>query len=274
MPGPGGGYLATLGPDAVEHDQLRPVVIATGTFGRTPWVPAEAGRSRSRHRAAALQRVPAAVPAAPGRCWWSGPRTPGMDVAYEAALTHETILCGRDRGELAVRLESRARPDRVLPLHALDLQARAQPPDPDGPQGDGSRALPRRPESAGQAGRPGRPRGGTDQARFAGVAGRPADAGRRPACVDAANMVWCTGFQQRFDWVKLPIFDGRGWPGEYRGVVEGAPGSVLLRPELPVRVQLDDLARRRAGTPRTSPTQIVASPARRYATPGGLSVDA
>ena len=42
--------------------------------------------------------------------------------------------------------------------------------------------------------------------------------------VDAANVVWCTGFRQVFDWIKLPIFDGRGWPVEYRGVVEGAPG--------------------------------------------------
>jgi hypothetical protein len=28
--------------------------------------------------------------------------------------------------------------------------------------------------------------------------------------VDAANVVWCTGFRQVFDWIKLPIFDGRG----------------------------------------------------------------
>jgi putative flavoprotein involved in K+ transport len=60
-------------------------------------------------------------------------------------------------------------------------------------------------------------------ARFVGVRdGRPMlDDGQ---VVDAANVVWCTGFQQVFDWIKLPIFDGRGWPVEYRGVVEGAPG--------------------------------------------------
>ena len=27
--------------------------------------------------------------------------------------------------------------------------------------------------------------------------------------VETASIVWCTGFQQRFDWVKLPIFDER-----------------------------------------------------------------
>jgi len=60
-------------------------------------------------------------------------------------------------------------------------------------------------------------------ARFVGVRdGRPMLDDDR--IVDAANVIWCTGFQQVFDWIKLPIFDGQGWPVEYRGVVEGAPG--------------------------------------------------
>ena len=42
--------------------------------------------------------------------------------------------------------------------------------------------------------------------------------------VDAANVVWCTGFKQVFDWIDVPVFDDRGWPVEYRGVVEDAPG--------------------------------------------------
>jgi putative flavoprotein involved in K+ transport len=61
------------------------------------------------------------------------------------------------------------------------------------------------------------------EARFAGARdGRPLlDDGQ---VVDVASIVWCTGFQQQFDWVKLPIFDERGWPTEYRGVVEQAAG--------------------------------------------------
>ena len=61
------------------------------------------------------------------------------------------------------------------------------------------------------------------EARFAGARdGRPQlDDGQ---VVDVASIVWCTGFSQRFDWVKLAIFDERGWPTEYRGVVEQAPG--------------------------------------------------
>ena len=42
--------------------------------------------------------------------------------------------------------------------------------------------------------------------------------------VDAANVVWGTGFRQVFDWIDLPVLGDDGWPREYRGVVEDAPG--------------------------------------------------
>ena len=42
--------------------------------------------------------------------------------------------------------------------------------------------------------------------------------------VEATNIVWCTGFKQVFDWIDLPVFDERGWPLEYRGVVDTVPG--------------------------------------------------
>ena len=42
--------------------------------------------------------------------------------------------------------------------------------------------------------------------------------------LDVASVVWCTGFRQVFDWVDVPVFDERGWPREYRGVVDEAPG--------------------------------------------------
>jgi putative flavoprotein involved in K+ transport len=59
--------------------------------------------------------------------------------------------------------------------------------------------------------------------RVTGVAdGRPVlDNGR---IVEVANVVWCTGFRQVFDWIDLPIFDANGWPREIRGVVPEAPG--------------------------------------------------
>jgi len=42
--------------------------------------------------------------------------------------------------------------------------------------------------------------------------------------LDVANVVWCTGFRQVFDWIDLPIFGADGWPREMRGVVSDAPG--------------------------------------------------
>jgi putative flavoprotein involved in K+ transport len=41
---------------------------------------------------------------------------------------------------------------------------------------------------------------------------------------DVANVVWATGFQQAFDWIRLPILGEDGWPRETRGVVDDAPG--------------------------------------------------
>jgi putative flavoprotein involved in K+ transport len=62
-----------------------------------------------------------------------------------------------------------------------------------------------------------------NQARMTGVLdGRPQlDDG---SVLTVANVVWCTGFKQVFDWIGLPILDLHGWPVEYRGVVDAAPG--------------------------------------------------
>ena len=59
--------------------------------------------------------------------------------------------------------------------------------------------------------------------RVAGVTdGRPTlDDG---TVVDAANVVWATGFDQRFDWIDLPVVGEDGWPREYRGVSSDVPG--------------------------------------------------
>jgi putative flavoprotein involved in K+ transport len=52
--------------------------------------------------------------------------------------------------------------------------------------------------------------------------GRPAlDDGR---VLDVANVIWCTGFRQTFDWIDLLVVGDDGWPREYRGGVDSAPG--------------------------------------------------
>ncbi len=103
------------------------------------------------------------------------------------------------------------------------VPAPAHPPDPDGTQGDGVRPLPRRPQPAGEAGRPRRPWRHAHHRPLRGARdGRPLlDDGQ---ILDGPNVVWCTGFRQVFDWMELPIFDDSGWPVEYLGVVADAPG--------------------------------------------------
>ncbi len=70
--------------------------------------------------------------------------------------------------------------------------------------------------------------------RVAGVRdGQPLlDDGR---VLDAANVIWCTGFRPGFSWIDLPIFethddsDSHGpEPKQYRGVVSGEPGLYFV----------------------------------------------
>lgn len=58
--------------------------------------------------------------------------------------------------------------------------------------------------------------------RVTGVSGGRPILDEQP--VDVANVVWCTGFQQVFDWIRLPILQDDHWPTEFRGVVDTAPG--------------------------------------------------
>jgi putative flavoprotein involved in K+ transport len=63
--------------------------------------------------------------------------------------------------------------------------------------------------------------------RTAGVRdGRPVlEDGR---VLDAANVIWCTGFHPGFDWIHLPVFDESGEPKQERGVVTGEPGLYFV----------------------------------------------
>ncbi|MCU0566434.1 MAG: MSMEG_0569 family flavin-dependent oxidoreductase [Oculatellaceae cyanobacterium Prado106] len=36
--------------------------------------------------------------------------------------------------------------------------------------------------------------------------------------VNIRTVIWCTGFQSDFRWIKVPVFDGSGYPGHERGV--------------------------------------------------------
>jgi putative flavoprotein involved in K+ transport len=46
--------------------------------------------------------------------------------------------------------------------------------------------------------------------------------------LDASNVIWCTGFHPGFSWIKLPIFDERGEPQHWGGVVKDQPGLYFV----------------------------------------------
>ena len=146
----------------------------------------------------------------------------GADVAYEVSVDHPTILCGRDTGQIPVRLTSPLF-KVVFPIilfmfkHVLTRSTPLGRKEMDEFRFHGGPALRVKRSDL-------RARGVERlQERVVGVeGGRPVlDGGR---VVDVANVVWCTGFKQAFDWIEVPIFGEAGWPEEMRGVVAAAPG--------------------------------------------------
>lgn len=215
---PGGGYAVTSGD---ERFTCANVVVATGTFGRTPRIPPVAAEldpdivqlhSSEYRRPSQLRDGPALV---------VGASHSGTDIAYEVAETHATILAGRDCGQIPVRLESR-RMHLVFPLlmfawrHLLTRRT---------PMGRKALAQVRfhggpmlRVQRADLAAR------GVERSTSrvdSASSGRPVVDGR--PC-NVANVIWATGFRQTFEWIRLPVLDDHGWPREKRGVVDDAPG--------------------------------------------------
>jgi putative flavoprotein involved in K+ transport len=214
-----GSYVLHVGDDRIIAQN---VVVATGTFGRTPNIPdfaLDLDPSIRQLHSSEYQR-PAQLK--PGPVLVVGASHSGTDVAFEAAVTHPTILAGRDPGQMPVRLdhwsarffwpaflfvgkhvitrrtpigrkameEIRFHGGPMLRVKRSDLKARGV-----------ERVL----------------------ERVTGVQNGLAvlDGGR---VLQVANVVWCTGFRQVFDWIELPIFGADGWPRELRGVVPDAPG--------------------------------------------------
>jgi putative flavoprotein involved in K+ transport len=199
----------------------RNVVVATGTFGRTPNVPAVAADLDP----AILQlhsseyRRPGQI--GDGTVLVVGASHSGCDIAYELAETHPTILAGRDCGEIPPRLGAPLF-RMVFPVllfawkHVLTRRSPMRNKLMEELRSHGGPMLRVKRRDLVERGVE-RVTGRIEEA----VGGRPVVEG---TARDVSTVVWATGFRQVFDWIHLPILGEDGWPREMRGVVADAPG--------------------------------------------------
>lgn len=221
----GDGYVVTA-TDGTSY-ACENVVVATGTFGRTPSVPGFAGELSPEIRQLHSSDYKRPGQLRPGGVLVVGASHSGGDIAFEAgAAGHPVVLSGPIHGQVPFRLDKR--PARaIFPMlyflasHVLTLRT---------PIG---RKI--RPEIRSHGGplirvkKADLARVGVEMtpARTVGVRdGRPVLDDDR--VVDAANVVWCTGFRQDFSWIDLPVIGQDGWPLERRGVVETAPSLYFV----------------------------------------------
>jgi putative flavoprotein involved in K+ transport len=199
------------------------VVFAAGFYG-TPSVPEFAPELDPRvvQMHSSEYRDPSQL--APGDVLLVGAGNSGADIAIEVSQMHKTWLSGPDKGQVPFRIEHPLR-RVVVPVlwlvasHVLTMKT---------PLG---RKI--RPHVLEQ-GAP-RIRVRTDDLREAGVEQVPRTVGVKEGLpvledgrvLDAANVIWCTGFRPDFSWIDVPVFDGDGAPVHERGVA-AEPGLYFL----------------------------------------------
>jgi putative flavoprotein involved in K+ transport len=216
---PSGGYVALLGDEAMTCDN---VVVATGTFGRTPHVPDYASQLGADIRQLHSSQYRRPDQLQPGPVLVVGASHSGQDIAYELAETRPTILCGPSRGNIPIRPESR-RAHLLLPIMIFVFRHVLTRKTPMGRKEMSQVRLHGGPHLRVKARDLSRRGVQRYQSRMTGVQdGRPVLGDG--TVLEVSNVVWCTGFRQVFDWIHLPILDEHGWPVEYRGVVDVAPG--------------------------------------------------
>ena len=222
------------------------VVVATGTFGRTPNVPAFAGELDPAIRQLHSSDYKRPSQLKPGGVLVVGASHSGGDIAFEAgAAGHPVVLSGPIHGEIPFR-PGKPAAKVVTPIlfflakHVLTMRT---------PLGRKMRAgdpRARRPADPGEEGgpRPGRRRDG--RGPHGRRAGRPAGAGRRPRPRRDERRV--------VHRLQAGLLLDRPADHRRRRLADGAARrrgrgarALLRRPGLPVRVLLDAGRRRRPG---------------------------
>jgi putative flavoprotein involved in K+ transport len=155
-----------------------------------------------------------------------GASNSGAEIALMAAGEHPTVLVGRDVGKMPFRPEDRlARTfDTFFWFFVNHVATLDNPIGRKAAPGIRHHGLPLdrvRPSDLAAAGVE------RVQARMVGAKeGMPLlEDGR---VIDAANVVWATGFRLDHEWIHLPITGADGWPRQTRGVVTDVPGLFFI----------------------------------------------
>jgi len=163
----------------------------------------------------------------PGDVLVVGAGNSGAEIGIELSREHDVFLSGRDVGHVPFRIGSWLGRKaliwivmRVLFHRVLSLATPL-----------GRRARPKMLKQGGPLVRT-RPK----ELDAAGVQRVPRIVGTRdgkPLCedgrvLDVANIMWCSGFQPGFSWLKLPVFDHDGQPRQQRGISSDAPGLYFV----------------------------------------------
>ncbi len=201
------------------------VVVATGA-SHTPRIPAFARElpetvvqfhSREYRNPSQLQ---------PGAVLVVGAGNSGAEIAIDLAPHHKTWLSGPDTGQEPTRAGSHL--DRLItPLMwfaATRLTVKTAP----GRKLRDRFTDPPRGIPLGRVRRKDFAAAGIERVpRVTGVLnGRPVlENGRQ---IEAANVIWCTGFRRDYDWIDLSLPIHNGVPIHDRGIVESCPGLYFV----------------------------------------------
>jgi putative flavoprotein involved in K+ transport len=215
-------YLVTAGAQRFEAEQ---VIVAMANY-QTPRTPAFASDLDpaifQMHSHA--YRNPSQVRA--GEVLLVGAGNSGAEIAHELARSHKVWLAGNDVGEVPFDLQTFLGARLIAPIVFRGVFHRLLTADT--PAGAKARA-----KAHGAAplirvkSRHLKADGVVRTPRVLGVRdGKPVLENGRT--LDVANIIWCTGFEPNFGWIKLPAFDTGGEPRQTRGVATDQPGLYFV----------------------------------------------
>jgi putative flavoprotein involved in K+ transport len=219
---PGDGFVVVANGQPMDADQ---VIVASGAF-HTPRRPAFAQEldstilqlhSSEYLRPSQLRDGPVLV---------AGAGNSGAEIAIDVSASHATTLVGPDRGTFPADLDGVVGrlidpliwfgANHILTIHnPIGRKVRSVARFQGHPV---ERARPSRLRAAGVEWRMGRVVGVRDGRLLL-------DDGH---VLDAANVIWATGFKRDYSWIEPPIVGDDGWPDEVEGIVAKAPGLYFV----------------------------------------------